>query len=267
MGRVLQRLVLLSISLSVAVSLLGARQSNDVPPDVLRVQSDLRTAFEARLGIRGMALEYGAASWIGKVLRSSPQAARSWQLLPSFASELDDEAILEFVLARAEHVAVCTAIFWNYVSLSTGDAEPDELRTFVGQVTVPPNEGSAFGYNLRGCIELADLDGNTVMIGDTTEMQDVLLYERAFTDLVVPRFGAAELTRNSRYIENRDFVESEFSASIREDRGFAGRLRRAAENWPESGRVYRFSMSNLMFYVATEIEDRTQVVFLAPFSW
>ena len=254
---------------------LRAQQRDGIPDDVLEMGDGLRMDFvESNLDVRELVAKHNAEPWIARMIRSSPRAAISWQIAPEVVSSLEDDEIVDFVLTRAQHVAVCTFVLWNTVLLRELQEmeEPSEaMQSFMRASVTPEMEERELTYRVgpTDCIELVDRAGDTAVIRSRGEIEDVFAYERAFATSEVMRSRSAELIRSQVYDENAAYVESEFAGPITIDRGFANSFRTAVPDWPGDGRAFRLTMNNLMLYLVTELPESegVQLVFVAPFVW
>ena len=263
-------LLALTLSASWAAPWLRAQSSSGIPEDVFEMGDSLREMFESSLSVRGVVAEYNAEPWITRIIRNSPRAARSWQLSPELVPSLEDGEIVDFVLSRAQHVAVCTIALWNRVSmveLRAMDGPSEALLRFMRDATILPEiERGRYNFGpAGGCVELTDREGETVVIRTRDEVDDVRSYERAFTRSEGARSNFQEYIRSQMYEDNAAYVEAQLAGQIAVDRGFANTLREVVPEWSD-GRAFRFTMNNLVLYIATDLPEGTQLVFLAP-SW
>ena len=275
MGRLLSIVVVLVVTLPMGSKTpsLHAQSDERIPVAVQAARDNLKEALESGASVRDVVTEYVAAPWIASVIRNSPRSARTWQLSPEVVPDLPDEEIVNFVVARAQHIILCTSLLWSLVSLADMQqmTEVSETAlTVMRRLATPPEiEGRQARYRVAApsCIELVDRNGDTAVIRSSADITDVLSYERTFAESESMAFRSDDLVGGPFYAENVAYFESRFAGSMTVDHGVANVLRNAMPGWSDDGQVFRFTTSGLMMYFATALHEDPQLVFLAPFSW
>ena len=236
----------------------------EVPGEVASARDYVEESIFYRERLRAIARELRAPPWIVSLMRSSPRAARSWQLSPDVVVRLGDEEIVDFVLLRAEHIVSCTRVLWQRVQDMT---EPSEaMLEFARETRARTVQGYDYFVG-PDCVFLLDSAGEAVTIRTRDEVDRVMAYERAFVESQAERLPSEDQMEANNYEYNKSIFWDEISGwDTYLDRGFSRRFRRAVGDWPSSAQAYRFATHNVMFYFATGIHSEAQLVFLAPFA-